>query len=173
MTAEAGIYRGMTRSACREKLLKDLTEEGYLKKIEDYSHSVGHCYRCGSMIEPMLSRQWFVRMKPLAEPAIQAVEEGRIQIVPQHWEKTYFDWMQKIAPLETWIRWRSLVGAAFGDDAAAGMSASSPRPSRLGFSALICWTGPFFLDPSQGPLPLFRIRGRRIPLSLNARQLQL
>ena len=86
----------MTRSACREKLLKDLTEEGYLKKIEDYSHSVGHCYRCGTMIEPMLSRQWFVRMKPLAEPAIQAVEQGRIKIIPQYWEKTYFDWMQNI-----------------------------------------------------------------------------
>ena len=96
MSAEAGIYQGMARSACREKLLKDLTEEGYLKKVEDYSHSVGHCYRCGTMIEPMLSRQWFVRMKPLAEPAIQAVEEGRIQIVPQNWEKTYFDWMQNI-----------------------------------------------------------------------------
>jgi valyl-tRNA synthetase len=96
MTAEAGMYQGMTRSACREKLIKDLTEEGYLKKVEDYSHSVGHCYRCGSMIEPMLSRQWFVRTKPLAEPAIRAVEEGRIKIIPQYWEKTYFEWMQNI-----------------------------------------------------------------------------
>ena len=96
MTAEAGIYRGMTRSACREKLLQDLAEGGYLRKIEDYSHSVGHCYRCGTMVEPMLSRQWFVRMKPLAEPAIQAVEQGRIKIIPQYWEKTYFDWMENI-----------------------------------------------------------------------------
>jgi len=96
MTAEARMYQGMTRSACREKLIKDLTEEGYLKKVEDYSHSVGHCYRCGTMIEPMLSRQWFVRTKPLAEPAIRAVEEGRIKIIPQYWEKTYFEWMQNI-----------------------------------------------------------------------------
>jgi valyl-tRNA synthetase len=96
MTSEAGSYQGMTRSACREKLLKDLTEEGFLKKVEDYSHPVGHCYRCGTMIEPMLSRQWFVRTKPLAEPAIRAVEEGRIKIIPQYWEKTYFEWMQNI-----------------------------------------------------------------------------
>jgi valyl-tRNA synthetase len=96
MTAEAGRYQGLNCAACREKLLKDLGREGCLKKVEDYSHSVGHCYRCGTMIEPMLSRQWFVRMKPLAEPAIAAVEEGRIKIIPEYWEKTYFEWMQNI-----------------------------------------------------------------------------
>jgi valyl-tRNA synthetase len=96
MTEEAGRYRGLTRSACRERLLEDLEKEGYLEKVEGYSHSVGHCYRCGAMIEPMLSRQWFVRMKPLAEPAIAAVSEGRISIIPAHWTKTYFEWMENI-----------------------------------------------------------------------------
>ncbi|MDH7500024.1 MAG: class I tRNA ligase family protein, partial [candidate division NC10 bacterium] len=76
MSEEAGPYRGLTRSACRQRLLEDLEKAGHLQKVQDYSHSVGHCYRCGTMIEPMLSRQWFVRMKPLAEPAIRAVREG-------------------------------------------------------------------------------------------------
>ncbi len=96
MTQEAGKYRGLSRSACRERLLEDLEKQGYLQKMEDYAHSVGHCYRCGAMIEPMLSRQWFVRMKPLAEPAIAAVAEGRIRIIPSHWEKTYYEWMENI-----------------------------------------------------------------------------
>jgi len=96
MSEEAGRYRGLTRSACRQRLLEDLEKEGYLRKVDDYSHSVGHCYRCGTMIEPMLSRQWFVRMKPLAGPAIKAVKEGRIRIIPEHWEKTYFEWMENI-----------------------------------------------------------------------------
>jgi valyl-tRNA synthetase len=96
MTEEAGKYRGLSRSTCRERLLHDLQEGGYLRQVEDYSHSVGHCYRCATVIEPMLSRQWFVRMKPLAEPAIAAVREGRIRIIPSHWTKTYFEWMENI-----------------------------------------------------------------------------
>ena len=97
MSHEAGDrYEGMDRYECRSKLVKDLDEGGYLVKIEDYDHSVGQCYRCQTVIEPILSKQWFVRMKDLAEPAIEAVRDGRIKIVPATWEKTYFEWMYNI-----------------------------------------------------------------------------
>ena len=96
MTAEAGKYAGMDRFQCRKALLGDLEQACYLERKEDYSHSVGHCYRCKTIVEPNLSRQWFVRMEPLAKPAIQAVNEGRVRIIPTSWEKTYFEWMHNI-----------------------------------------------------------------------------
>jgi valyl-tRNA synthetase len=96
MTAEAGPYEGMDRFQCRVKVVEDFQREGTLLKTEDYHHSVGHCYRCRTMVEPFLSKQWFVRTKPLAEPGIEAVEEGRTRIIPATWERTYFDWMYNI-----------------------------------------------------------------------------
>lgn len=97
MTHEAGDrYEGMDRYECRQKLVEDLREGGYLVTVEDYEHAVGQCYRCQTVIEPILSRQWFVRMKELAQPAIEAVKDGRIRIIPGNWEKTYFEWMYNI-----------------------------------------------------------------------------
>jgi valyl-tRNA synthetase len=96
MNSNAGRYQGLDRFRCRERLVRDLTRDGYLKRVEEHRHAVGHCYRCQTVVEPTLSRQWFVRMKPLAEPAIQAVEEGRIRIIPSQWEKTYYEWMRNI-----------------------------------------------------------------------------
>ncbi len=97
MTSEAGErYEGTDRFECRERVVEDLKEGGFLASLEDYQHSVGRCYRCSTVIEPLISRQWFVRMKELAEPAIEAVQDGRISIVPQSWEKTYFEWMNNI-----------------------------------------------------------------------------
>jgi valyl-tRNA synthetase len=97
MNAEAGPdYEGMDRFECRKKLVEDLKEAGVLLKIEDLNHSVGHCYRCRTVVEPYLSKQWFVRAKPLAEPAIKAVRDGTIKIVPKFWENTYFEWMENI-----------------------------------------------------------------------------
>jgi valyl-tRNA synthetase len=96
MTAETGPYEGMDRFQCRERIIEDFQRDGTLLKTEEYHHSVGHCYRCKTMIEPFLSKQWFVRTKPLAEPAIKAVEQGRTRIIPAMWERTYFDWMQNI-----------------------------------------------------------------------------
>lgn len=96
MSAEAGKYFGQERFECRESLLRDLKKEGYLEKTEDYTHSVGHCYRCGTIVEPYLSKQWFVKMKDLARPAIRAVEDGKIRLIPKGWENSYFDWMSKI-----------------------------------------------------------------------------
>ena len=97
MNAEAGpAYQGMDRFECRKKLVEDLKSQGILLKIEDLTHSVGHCYRCKTVVEPYLSRQWFVKAGPLAEPAIKAVREGQIKIVPKFWENTYFEWMENI-----------------------------------------------------------------------------
>ena len=96
MTEEAGKYHGMDRFTCREKIVKDLKADGLLEKVEKYVHGVGHCYRCRAVVEPMLSKQWFVSVKPLAEAAMAAVNDGRIRIIPAMWEKTFFEWMNNI-----------------------------------------------------------------------------
>ncbi|MEE8399694.1 MAG: valine--tRNA ligase, partial [Desulfobacterales bacterium] len=96
MTAEAGKYEGLDRDECREAVVADLEAAGLLEKVEPYRHSVGHCYRCNTAIEPNLSLQWFVSVKPLAEKAIAAVENGETRIIPKMWEKSYFDWMHNI-----------------------------------------------------------------------------
>ena len=97
MNSLAGsVYEGLDRFECRKKIVDDLKNSGVLEKIEDLSHSVGHCYRCRTVIEPYLSKQWFVKTKPLAEPAMEAVRNGNIKIVPKFWESTYFEWMENI-----------------------------------------------------------------------------
>ena len=96
MNEVAGPYKGMDRFECREKILDDLKDMDLLDKIEPYHHAVGHCYRCKTMIEPILSKQWFMSVKPLAEKAIAAVKEGKTRIVPTNWENVYFDWMYNI-----------------------------------------------------------------------------
>lgn len=89
-------YAGMDRYEARKAILEDLEKEGALIKTEDYSHNVGTCYRCHTTVEPRVSKQWFVKMKPLAEPAISAVKEGRTKFVPEHFDKTFFHWMEGI-----------------------------------------------------------------------------
>ncbi len=96
MTAEAGRYKGLDRFEARKQIVEDLENEGLLEKIEQHQHAVGHCYRCKTIVEPNLSLQWFVDVKPLAEEAIKAVEDGRTRIVPANWSKTYFEWMRNI-----------------------------------------------------------------------------
>ena len=92
----AGPYKGMDRFVCRDKILEDLRQEGLLEKVETYQHAVGHCYRCKTMIEPLLSKQWFVKVGPLAQQASRAVKEGKTRIYPGNWEGVYFDWMDNI-----------------------------------------------------------------------------
>ena len=97
MSAEAGPrYQGMDRYECREKILSDLDAEGYLLKTEELSHGVGHCYRCNTVIEPMLSLQWFVKMKPLAEPAIKVAKDAQVRFIPPRFTKVYLNWMENI-----------------------------------------------------------------------------
>ncbi len=97
MTAEAGAaYQGLSVQAARERVVADLTAQGFLVKAEEYEHKISECYRCKTTIEPHVSEQWFVAVKPLAEKARAAVETGRTKIHPQSWEKTYFNWLDNI-----------------------------------------------------------------------------
>lgn len=89
-------FRGLDRFEARKAVIKAMDELGLLAKVEDYTNSVGHCYRCDTVIEPYLSLQWFVKMKPLAEPAIEAVRDGMITFYPQRWAKIYFSWLENI-----------------------------------------------------------------------------
>ncbi len=96
MNERAGPYAGLDRFECRKRVLADLEQQGLIERIEDHPHAVGHCYRCATVVEPRLSPQWFVRMKPLAEPGIRALREGRLRFVPERWNKTYLEWMENI-----------------------------------------------------------------------------
>jgi valyl-tRNA synthetase len=96
MNEQAGKYAGMDRFACREQIVKDLDELGFLDKIEDYEHAVGKCYRCATVIEPTTSKQWFVSVRPLADKAVAAVREGRIRLYPDTWYNTFYAWMDNI-----------------------------------------------------------------------------
>jgi len=91
-----GVYKGLERFEARKKIVEDLKSLGLLEKIEKHNHSVGHCYRCNTIVEPYLSKQWFVKIQPLADRAIKVVEDGKIKFHPKNWEKTYFDWMYNI-----------------------------------------------------------------------------
>ncbi|MBS7218941.1 MAG: valine--tRNA ligase [Oscillospiraceae bacterium] len=96
VNANGGKYEGMDRYECRQAIVKDLEEQGYLVKTEPYSHNVGTCYRCHNDVEPIISAQWFVKMKPLAEEAIRVVEQGETKFVPDRFSKTYLNWMENV-----------------------------------------------------------------------------
>ncbi|MBS3736629.1 valine--tRNA ligase [Candidatus Bipolaricaulota bacterium] len=91
-----GKYKGMDRYEAREEIVRDLDETGLLEEIEDYEHSVGHCQRCETVVEPSVSEQWFVEMEDLAEPAIEAVRKDEVELIPDRWKKVYFEWMENI-----------------------------------------------------------------------------
>ncbi len=105
LNENAGKYQGMTTIEAREKIVEDLKEQGYLVKIEPYTHNVGSCYRCHTTIEPYISNQWFVHMPELVKPAIEAVKNGETVFVPKRFEKMYFNWMENI---EDWCISRQL-----------------------------------------------------------------
>jgi valyl-tRNA synthetase len=96
ITAEGGVYAGMDRFAARKKIVEDLDAQGLLVKVEPLTNNIGECDRCSTVVEPLISTQWFIRIQPLAEPAILAVENGRMNFVPSNWSKTYFEWMNNI-----------------------------------------------------------------------------
>lgn len=113
-----GKYNGMDRYEAREAIVADLEAEGYLLKVEDYNHNVGTCYRCGTTVEPLTSPQWFVKMKPLAEPAIEAVRDGRIKFVPERFSKTYYNWMENVHDwcISRQLWWGHQIPAWYCDD---------------------------------------------------------
>ncbi len=96
MNALAGKYQGLDRYECRKQLVQDLEDQGYLVKVEPHVHNVGTCYRCHTTVEPILSKQWFVRMEELRKPAIEAVRNDTIRFVPERFDKIYFNWMENI-----------------------------------------------------------------------------
>ncbi len=113
-----GKYNGMDRYECREAIVKDLEEQGFLVKVEPYSHNVGCCYRCGNVVEPLTSPQWFVKMKPLAKDAIEVVKDGRIKFVPERFTKTYLNWMENVHDwcISRQLWWGHQIPAWYCDD---------------------------------------------------------
>ncbi len=118
MNSYAGKYEGMDRYACRKALVADLEAGGYLVKTEPHAHNVGTCYRCGTTVEPLTSDQWFVKMKPLAAPAIEAVEKGSVRFVPERFSKNYFNWMNNILDwcISRQLWWGHRIPAFYCDD---------------------------------------------------------
>jgi valyl-tRNA synthetase len=118
MTAEAGSYHGLDRFEARKAVLRDLSAQGLLEKIQDYTLNVGACQRCKTVVEPLLSMQWFLKMLPLAGPAIEAVEEGRIKIVPENGRKKYLNWMNNIHDwcVSRQLWWGHRIPAWYCDD---------------------------------------------------------
>ncbi|MCL2299162.1 MAG: valine--tRNA ligase [Firmicutes bacterium] len=132
MNAEAGAkYEGLDRYECRKLVVKDLEEQGCLVKIEPMKHSVGECYRCHTVAEPRVSTQWFVRMAPLAGPAIEAVKSGATKFVPERFEKTYFHWMENIRDwcISRQLWWGHRIPAYYCD-ACGEMTVARETPSQ-------------------------------------------
>ncbi|MBN1516892.1 valine--tRNA ligase [Candidatus Sumerlaeota bacterium] len=128
LNENTGAYAGMDRYDGRKQVVADLEAQGLLEKIEDYKNNIGCCYRSGDVVEPFLSDQWFVKMKPLAEPAIKAVREGRTKIVPKQYENTYYHWMENVRdwPISRQLFWGHRIPIWFCKD----------DPTKM-----ICWGG--------------------------------
>src|SRR5215468_7525919 len=118
ITAEGGPYQGLDRAEARKRVLADLEAQGLLARTEALKNNVGHCQRCRTVVEPLLSTQWFVQIKPLAEPAIAAVEQGRTEFVPANWSNTYFQWMRNIRDwcISRQLWWGHRIPAWYCDD---------------------------------------------------------
>ncbi len=118
ITEDYPKYAGMDRYEARKAIVADLEAEGALLRVEDYNHNVGTCYRCGTTVEPRVSKQWFVKMKPLAQPAIDAVKTGETKFVPSHFEKTYFHWLENIRDwcISRQLWWGHQIPAFYCDD---------------------------------------------------------
>lgn len=118
MNENAGKYKGLSVFECRKKIEEDLEKEGFLVKKEQYIHDLATCDRCGTPIEPLISKQWFMKMKSLAKPAIEAVENGKVKFIPDRWKKVYFDWMYNIKDwcLSRQLWWGHRIPAWYCED---------------------------------------------------------
>jgi valyl-tRNA synthetase len=126
----AGPYRGLDRLEARRRVVEDLKAQGLLERLEPHVHAVGHCQRCNTIIEPLISTQWFVRVKELAEPAIKVIESGEIQFIPERWTKVYFDWMRNIRdwPISRQLWWGHRI-PAWHCAACKGITVARQAPS--------------------------------------------
>ncbi len=133
ITADYPKYAGMDRYEARKAIVADLEEGGYLVRIENYAHNVGTCYRCGTTVEPRVSKQWFVAMETLAKPAIDAVRNGDIKFVPERFEKNYFHWMENIRDwcISRQLWWGHRIPAYYCDDPDCGEMVVSREPVAL------------------------------------------
>ena len=140
ITADGGAYAGMDRFEARTRVVQDLEAQGCLAAVEDHRHNVGHCSRCRTVVEPLLSTQWFVRTAPLAEAAVEAVRSGETRFVPENWAKTYFEWMRNIRDwcVSRQLWWGHRIPAWYCDDCGEVMvSRTDPdRCARCGTEAL-------------------------------------
>src|SRR5215475_14156434 len=143
MTAEAGKYAGLDRFETRKKIVEDMQALGLIERIEPYRHAVGLCYRCKTVVVPLLSKQWYVNVKPLAEVALAAAHDGRITIVPSGWTKTYDQWMENIRPwcISRQLWWGHRIPAWYCDND------GSLHVSRTDLSACPQCGGPLRQDP--------------------------
>ena len=118
INSNGGPFAGLSRDVARTAVVERLKAEGLLEKVEPYRHAVGHCERCDTPVEPLLSTQWFVRMKPLAEEAIEAVKDGRVRFVPERWTKLYFDWLENIRDwcISRQLWWGHRIPVWYGPD---------------------------------------------------------
>jgi valyl-tRNA synthetase len=136
MNEAAGPYEGMDRFECRKKILADLEKVNLIEKVEDHKNAVGHCYRCDTVVEPRLSPQWFVKMKPLAERAVEVVKDGSVEFVPARWTKVYLEWMENIRDwcISRQIWWGHRIPVFYCDEcnhqwAAKGTAEACPKCS--------------------------------------------
>ncbi|MFC1624329.1 valine--tRNA ligase [Candidatus Omnitrophota bacterium] len=132
MNENAGRFKGMDRFKAREAIIESLKKEGLLIKVEPHSHAVGRCYRCNTIVEPYLSLQWFVRMKALAKPAIDAVKKGRIRFHPPRWKKVYLNWMENIRDwcISRQIWWGHRIPVYYCEDCKGGCIVSEEKPEK-------------------------------------------
>lgn len=130
MNSYAGKYEGMDRYECRKAMIKDLDDMGLLVKVEDHSHNVGQCQRCGTTVEPIISKQWFVKMKPLAQPAIDAVKNKETEFVPEHFEKVYFHWLENIRDwcISRQLWWGHRIPAFYCDECGEMVVTKEDKP---------------------------------------------
>ncbi|MDE6275546.1 MAG: valine--tRNA ligase, partial [Clostridia bacterium] len=118
MNEFAGAYKGLDRVEARKRICEDLQAQGYMVKIEDYKHNVGECYRCHATVEPIVSKQWFVKMQPLAKPAIDVVRKKKVEFIPSRFSKTYYNWMENIKDwcISRQLWWGHRIPAYYCDD---------------------------------------------------------
>ncbi len=129
MTEAAGAFAGQDRFTARKGVIRQLEELGLLVKVEDHAHAVGHCQRCDTVVEPMVSRQWFLKIEPLAAPAREAVEKGEIRIIPEHWKKVYLNWMSEIHDwcISRQLWWGHRIPAFYCTACGKGAGADDPQ----------------------------------------------